>query len=144
MIILDTNVVLELMTATPHDGVLAHLKAWGAQKAISAVTIHEIQYGLSRLPRGVRQQRMQSIFDDFCQAVSPAALLPVDAAAARHAAGCRGIRDSLGKPISLPDSLIAGTATTRNCTIATRNTRDFDGLGVPLINPWHDDPGSRD
>lgn len=32
--------------------------------------------------------------------------------------------------------LIAATAKCHKLTIATRNTKDFEGLGIKLINPW--------
>jgi len=32
--------------------------------------------------------------------------------------------------------LIAGIALARRASIATRNTRHFEGLDVPVVNPW--------
>jgi len=32
--------------------------------------------------------------------------------------------------------MIAATALERGLTVVTRNTKDFTGLGVDLINPW--------
>ncbi len=32
--------------------------------------------------------------------------------------------------------MIAAIALSHNAPIATRNTRDFEGCGVRLINPW--------
>jgi predicted nucleic acid-binding protein len=32
--------------------------------------------------------------------------------------------------------LIAATALAYDLTIVTRNSRDFDGIGVTTINPW--------
>jgi predicted nucleic acid-binding protein len=39
---------------------------------------------------------------------------------------------------SLPviDGLIASTAMVRGFVLVTRNTRDFEGLGIQVINPW--------
>ena len=39
---------------------------------------------------------------------------------------------------SLPviDSLIAATALEFGLSLATRNTKDFDGLGIPIVNPF--------
>ena len=36
------------------------------------------------------------------------------------------------------DGLIAATALVHDLTLWTRNTRDFDGTGVRLFNPWED------
>jgi predicted nucleic acid-binding protein len=36
----------------------------------------------------------------------------------------------------IEDAMIAATAVAHNLTVVTRNTRDFDKLGVPVLNPW--------
>jgi predicted nucleic acid-binding protein len=41
-----------------------------------------------------------------------------------------------GRPLPTVDSLIAATALAYDLTIITRNTRDFEGVGVATINPW--------
>jgi len=41
-----------------------------------------------------------------------------------------------GKALSVIDGLIAATAIERQLSLITRNTRDFAGLGLTLINPW--------
>lgn len=38
--------------------------------------------------------------------------------------------------LELRDSFIAATASARNWTVATSNTRDFALLGVQTFNPW--------
>jgi predicted nucleic acid-binding protein len=34
------------------------------------------------------------------------------------------------------DAQIAAIAATQNLAVVTRNVADFDGCGVPVINPW--------
>ncbi len=41
------------------------------------------------------------------------------------------------------DSLIAATAGIHGLTVVTRNTSDFEGCGVPLLNPWHPTPDTH-
>jgi len=41
-----------------------------------------------------------------------------------------------GRQITMADGLIAATALEHDLTVVIRNVRDFDGLGVSLINPW--------
>jgi predicted nucleic acid-binding protein len=38
--------------------------------------------------------------------------------------------------VDLRDTLIGGIAQTRRATIATGNTPHFDGVDVPVVNPW--------
>jgi predicted nucleic acid-binding protein len=40
------------------------------------------------------------------------------------------------RSIGAEDGLIAATALVHGLTLVTRNTRDVEGLGVSLLNPW--------
>ena len=35
-----------------------------------------------------------------------------------------------------PDLLIAATAAHHKMTVVTRNSKDFDRHGIPVLNPW--------
>ena len=49
----------------------------------------------------------------------------------------------LGRNPEAGDMLIADIVRPNGLTLATRNRRHFDGLGIPLLNPWgNDDRGS--
>jgi predicted nucleic acid-binding protein len=41
-----------------------------------------------------------------------------------------------GRPISHFDCQIAAIARAREATVATRNTSDYEGCGIALMNPW--------
>jgi predicted nucleic acid-binding protein len=61
-------------------------------------------------------------------------LLAVDA----HTADRWGrLLASAGRPLPAVDSLLAATALQHDLTLVTRNTADFAGTGVRLINPWN-------
>lgn len=34
------------------------------------------------------------------------------------------------------DGLIAVTAIAHDLTLATRNTKDFEGFGIDIVDPW--------
>lgn len=59
-----------------------------------------------------------------------------DAAAARLAAGLMAARQKKGRPTDLRDTMIAGIALACHATLATRNTRHFEDLSVPVVDPW--------
>jgi predicted nucleic acid-binding protein len=42
-----------------------------------------------------------------------------------------------GRPLPAVDSLLAATALAYGLTRVTRNTRDFEGIGATLVNPWN-------
>ncbi|MDQ0562400.1 putative nucleic acid-binding protein [Rhizobium mesoamericanum] len=58
-------------------------------------------------------------------------ILPLDEAAAVQAA-----KWHVTNPKPINDAYIAAVAFTRHMTLVTRNVKDFEGLGVALVNPW--------
>lgn len=62
-------------------------------------------------------------------------VLPLDEAAARHAA-----RWLVPDPKPINDAYIAATAFTRRMTLVTRNVKDFESMGLAVINPWDAHP----
>ena len=87
------------------------------------------------LPEGRRQDGLKGwlskIMEDFDQRV-----LPVETPEAVWAATLQARAHREGRVLELADALIAGTAMTKNLSVATRNVVDFDYLGVGVINPW--------
>jgi predicted nucleic acid-binding protein len=59
-----------------------------------------------------------------------------DRAAARAYATIAAQRRAAGRPISQFDCQIAAIARAREATVATRNTSDYEGCGIELIDPW--------
>lgn len=45
-------------------------------------------------------------------------------------------RRRAGRPISHFDAQIAAVARACGASVATRNVTDFEGCGIPVINPW--------
>jgi len=44
--------------------------------------------------------------------------------------------DSAGNSFSQPDSFIAATTMHHGLTVASRDTREYERAGVPVVNPW--------
>lgn len=134
--LLDTNVVSELRK--PHGKADENVRAWAvarpaAELYLSVVTILEIERGIAQVGRRdeLQAQRLQRWLEDELLDVFRARILPLDVPAARRTA-----RLHVPDPRPERDALIAGTALAHNMTIATRNIRDFEPMGVPVINPW--------
>lgn len=137
MIILDTNVVSELMRPSPN----AQVRAWVSSKnsndlALSAITIAEIQRGLLRLPKGKRRTSLEANFLTFVAEAFGASVFPFDKAAALIYGEIAANREKSGFAIDAVDLMIAAVAKVQKASIATRNTKDFEGCGITLINPW--------
>jgi len=135
--LLDTNVVSELTRERPEPRVLAFLDRTPSP-SLSAIVVHEIRFGIQTMAAGRRKARLQTALSALLDAFDDR-ILPLDRAGAEWAAHARAAQIGAGRTPSLADMLIAGTAAAHNLTVATRNMRDFGGLGIEVVNPWETD-----
>jgi predicted nucleic acid-binding protein len=63
-------------------------------------------------------------------------ILCVGVDAAAQYASLVVMRENAGLTVSMADAQIAAICLARGATLATRNTKHFEGLGLTLINPW--------
>lgn len=137
MFVLDTNVVSELMKPSPDRDVLAWLDTRPTRDLfVTCVTEAEIRAGVAVLPDGVRRRRLAEAADRTFTDFFAGRLLPFDSFAARTYAAMFAVRQTGGRPLDLADGQIAAIARSRRMAVATRNTRDFENVGVELENPW--------
>jgi predicted nucleic acid-binding protein len=132
--LLDTNVVSALRVRGRHPPV----QAWAAgipvaDQYVSALTVAEIERGVVAKERAdpaqgaiLRRWLEEQVLPAFADRV-----LPFDLAAARVLASY-----PVPDQAPLDDALIAAIAQAAGMTVATRNTRHFKPLGVPLVDPW--------
>lgn len=97
--------------------------------------MHELEYGLNLLPEGNRRSQLAETIQLLLNQYT-AFVLPIQQAEASQAARLRAQAKQQGRIIHLADALIAGTALVHGLTIATRNIKDFEGLGLNLVNPF--------
>ena len=137
MIVFDTNVISELMKSSRSPGVIAWMSNQPADDLFTTtITVAETLYGIELLPRGKRRDQLlreaAAVFgEDFLGRI-----LTFDESAARLFALIATERRSRGRPIGTFDAQIAAIARANGATLATRNTDDFEGCGVKLVNPW--------
>ena len=137
MIILDTNVVSALMQQQPDPQVIAWLDSQAAESIwINSVTLFEARYGLALMPDGQRKALLQERFEELLTQDLQNRIAHFDANAAISAAALAGQRKASGRPVDMRDTFIAGIAVSRGATLATRNTKHFDDLSTPVVNPW--------
>lgn len=137
VIILDTNVLSALMRASPDVAVVIWLDRQPADSIwVTSVTVFEARFGLALLPHGRRRLGLERAFEKVLEEDLANRVLDFDSAAAASAARLAADRQRRGRPVDLRDTLIAGIALARRATIATRNTRHFESLDVPVVDPW--------
>jgi len=135
MFLLDTNVISELRQGKLLQN--AQVVTWAQQQVfeqffLSAVTILELEKGVQALehkqpPQGQALRRWL----DGVTGVFDGRIIPFSASMAKRCA-------SLHFPNSLSerDAMIAATALEHRFTVVTRNTKDFQNMGLKLLNPW--------
>lgn len=137
MIVLDTNVISELLRPTPAPQVEAWLAAQdGASIYFTAVGEAELRHGVAILPAGRRRTALGAAIDGMLDEDFRDRILPFDRDAASAYAVIAATRRAAGRPISQFDCQIAAIARAHGASVATRNTSDYEGCGIALIDPW--------
>jgi predicted nucleic acid-binding protein len=137
MFLIDTNVISELMRATPAPSVLNWFSTQDPSTLyLSAVTEAELRTGIAILPAGQRREGLKAALDATIAEDFEGRILPFDTDAAKTYADIASVRRAAGRPIADADCQIASIARATGMPVVTRNTRDFDGCGVDVINPW--------
>ncbi len=132
--LLDTNVVSALRVRGRNRPV----EVWAASisladQFVTATTVAEIERGVIAKERSDARQGMilRRWFDKHVLPTFVDRVLPFDLPAARILAAYR-----VPQHAPFDDALIAAVAQSAGMTVATRNTKHFEPLGVPCVNPW--------
>jgi predicted nucleic acid-binding protein len=139
VIVLDTNVVSEPIKPSPDPAVLAWVSAQTQVLAVTAVTLGELFAGVSLLPAGARRERLAQMVEHAVGSI--AVKLGYDEKAARVCADIREISKRQGRTMTVEGAMTAAICVVNSATLATRNTKDFEHLPLPLANPFADPPG---
>ena len=135
--LLDTNVLCEPTKPKPNGRVMEWLAVTDEDRLyLSAVTLAEVQRGVSRMPSGVRRERIRhwlehDVFERFGDRI-----LSVDSAVGLQWGKIMAEAEVKGKAMSSLDGFIAATAVVRDLTLATRNVADFKDAVPQVVNPW--------
>jgi toxin FitB len=132
--LLDTNVLSETRKRQPAAGVAGWIAATPPDRLyVSVLTLGEIEQGIARVRgRGDRHQAsglerwLRDVEAGFEDRVLPVSL---------QVAAARG-RQQYTQPVPVIDALIAATARVHGLTVVTRNVKDFELAGVPVLDPF--------
>ncbi len=136
MYLLDTNVISELRKL--HNGKAdPAFSVWFGGVSLdkvhlSAMTIFEVEYGALLLKR--RDPGQAAILEDWRDRIRDQLrnrIIPIDEAIALDCAAL-----NVPKTRPLRDAFIGATARIRGLILVTRNTRDFQGMDLEIVNPW--------
>lgn len=134
--LIDTNVMSELRKRQANANLVAWMQARPRESLyLSVLSLGEIRKGIE----GVADAAFRQTLTDWLEVDLPkyflGRLLGVDAQIADR---WGRLQASAGRTLPVVDAMLAATALQYDLTLVTRNVKDFEGLGVPLVNPWQD------
>jgi len=139
-VLLDTNVLSERARSRPDPALVRWVDHLNEDRAfVSVISLAEIRRGIERLPEGGRRTFLAAWLDRDLLTRFEGRILDVDVRVADAWGVLVADGDRSVRPVPIMGGFLAATAAVHGLTIATRNTRDFTRLGVPMVNPWSDD-----
>ena len=134
--LIDTNVMSELRKRQANAKLVAWMQARPRESLyLSVLSLGEIRKGIE----GVADAAFRQTLTDWLEVDLPkyflGRLLGVDAQIADR---WGRLQASAGRTLPVVDAMLAATALQHDLTLVTRNVKDFESLGVPLVNPWQD------
>lgn len=132
--LVDTNVLSELKRRQVNESVAQ----WFADRPanslyISVLTLGEIRKGINHRIEPARRQTLIDWLEFDLPRFFLDRVLPIDTAVANR---WGKLAADTARPLPAIDSLVVATALTHGLALVTRNVRDFEGLGVEVINPF--------
>ena len=145
-ILLDTNVLSEMMKDNPSPRCREWLAACSLDDLYFAATGEaELLAGKETTPIGKRRNQLGLQIEAWLQVFANGRMLPFDRRAAQEYAYVYAIRKKLGLGLDCTiDMQMSAIARANGMAVATRNVKDFDHVGLVIINPWDDVAGVRE
>ncbi len=131
--LVDANVLSEATRPSPDPRVLAWLLAHERHLVVDPIVLGELRFGVLLLPSGRRRDRLEAWFEGT---VARVRCLPWDREVGLRWAELVAQLRRAGLAMPVKDSMIAATALANGLGVATRNLRDFEKAGVPVLDPF--------
>jgi predicted nucleic acid-binding protein len=137
MIVLDTNVLSAMMQDRPSLSIASWLDRQ-PEKSVwtTAVNVYELRFGIEILVAGRKRRRLEEDLENLLEEDLEGRILPFDRVAAEAAGEIAGRQREIGRSVEIRDVQIAGIVAATKASLATRNVRHFEGIGLALVDPW--------
>lgn len=128
--LLDTNTCIYIIKRSPEQVMLRFKRLRVGDVGVSAITVCELQYGVSNSSQPERNQRALTEF------LGPLEVLDFPAAASTTYGEIRASLRRSGKPIGSYDLLLAAHALHDNLILVTNNIREFARVPDLRLENW--------
>ena len=134
--LLDTCVLSEFKKKQPEQKVIDWLDAQLEQSLfLSAITIGEIQKGITLLPASKRRNDLEIWLENIILRYDTR-ILPLDTKVMQTWGEMISQLEQKGRVLPFIDSLIAATVLVHRLILVTQNEKDFAGTGAKVLNIW--------
>jgi tRNA(fMet)-specific endonuclease VapC len=130
MVMLDTNTCIALIKRKPAHALQQFSKYQVGDIGISAVTLAELRYGVSK---SQHQAKNHAALEEF---ILPLEFAAFDEEATSAYGALRATLEKRGTPIGPLDTMIAAHALSLGVTLVTNNTREFDRVPKLKVVDW--------
>jgi predicted nucleic acid-binding protein len=103
---------------------------------LSVLSLGEIRKGIELLPAGKKRERLRMWLENDLPAQFAGRLLQVTSGVALEWGRLEAVAQASGRPLPVVDGLLLATVLAHGLTLVTRNTRDIEGRGVTVLNPY--------
>jgi predicted nucleic acid-binding protein len=135
--LLDTNVVSEWVRPQPDRNVISWLAEVDEDRVfISVISFAEIRRGVEMLMAGRRRERLANWLAEELPLRFEERILDIDPRVAETWGVVMARGQKIGLTLGSMDAFVAATAEAHRLTLATRNVKDFQPLGISLLDPW--------
>lgn len=135
--LIDTCCISELVKKKPNPNVVK----WFADQDelamyLSVITFGELRKGIEKLPDSKKKKELNRWVKEDLKQRFKNRVLNITIEEVNKWGEILAAAEKDGKPLPAIDSLITATALAHDHSVVTRNTKDMEGSGVEVINPW--------
>jgi len=135
--LLDTNVVSEWVKPRPSPNVVSWLAEVDEDRVfLSVVSFAEIRRGIDLMPIGQRRERLETWLTEDLAVRFEDRILSIDQRVAENWGVVMARGNKAGLTLGSMNGFFAATAEAHGLTLVTRNVRDFQPVGISILDPW--------
>jgi toxin FitB len=139
--LLDTNVISEWVKPQPDRNVVSWLAEADEDRVfVSVISFAEIRRGIELMPAGRRRERLAQWLAEELPVRFEDRILAIDPGVADTWGVLMARREKVGQVLSSMDGFVAATAEVHALTLVTRNIKDFEHVGISLLDSWEARP----
>jgi predicted nucleic acid-binding protein len=134
VIVVDTSVLAEMVRPRPNEAVIRWAaEAAGSDVSTTAIAVAELLQALIRSggEGGPATEAAGAVLGRFGDRI-----LAFDDAAAFEYGRMAAVPDRSLRPLPMADAQVAAICRVHRAGLATRDVRQFEGLGIDLVDPW--------